>query len=395
MNVISYIAYSNYYGDKNMYCKECGSEYIGRTNSTYCSQKCKQRAYRNRTGLSDNAGYSVSKYQTFSHLNTNQLVTNRITNGMLNGVSGGLQNTLSDGLTQMTNINNDPFYTMTLLLSASLGGYVGYNMSDKGKRLTGVILGAGGGLMFGNLAFSLYIQLKNYTEQKTLEQAYKQEQEQMTVLSDAKVYTSNEVRYMNVNTIKFDGIYSNFIGEKVNYGFSMLVYGSAGSGKSHFSTALAKYLERMGNVLYVLAEEGITNSVQSRIEKYQTQNTDYLQTRKEQDVLDKLPQYKFVIIDSINGMMNYNNHLDFLRKIKQYKNLYGIILLNQVNKDGAFTGKNELLHEVDVEVSIDSGIAETRKNRFDYSGKKLNIFPNSYEVTKYVGQNEYSKIIGN
>ena len=324
--------------------------------------------------------------------NSNQQVSNRLTNGFVDGVSGGLGSTLNDGIGRMTNPNNHPFSTISMLIGSTLGGYVGYNLSDKGKKLTGVIMGAGGGLLAGQLVYTLFIQLEEYNRQKNL---YEQQQEiiQQETLSDSRVYTSNEIKYMQVNTIKFDGVYAGFIGQSINYGFCMLVYGSAGGGKSHFATQLSKYLERMGKVLYVLAEEGVTNSVQARIERYGTQNTDFIQTRLDKDVLEKIPGYNFVVIDSINGMINYNNHLDFIRKLKLFKNLYGVIILNQVNKDGAFTGKNEVLHEVDVEISVENGIAETKKNRFDYGGKKLNIFPQTKDVSRVIPQ--FSNIIGN
>lgn len=382
-----------------MVCNNCGNEFDGRSNARYCSNKCKQIAFRDRNsvGLSDSSSViEPFVYRPPLSQNSNAQITNRITNGFLNGATGGFGNTLNDGINRMTNINNHPFSTIAMIAGSFCGGYVGYNMTEKGKRLSGVILGAGAGMFVGQLGYTLYIQLQEYYYQKNQYQEQLQKQEINNSLSDSKVYTSNEVKYMNVNTIKFDGVYGNFIGHNINYGFSILVYGSPGGGKSHFATHLAKYFERMGNVLYVLAEEGITNSVQSRIERYKTENTDYLQTRKEQDVIDKVSNYKFVIIDSINGMINYNNHIDFVRRLKSFKNLYGVVILNQVNKDGAFTGKNEVLHEIDVEISVENGVAETRKNRFDYGGKKFNIFPDSNKVlTKITAFNEYEKLMGN
>lgn len=376
-----------------MICQNCSSEFQGRRDARYCSPKCKQEAYKNRkmNGLSDTMTAQPFVYKP-QYYNSNQQVTNQLSNGLLNGVSGGLGNTLNDGIGRMTNPNNNPFSTISMLTGSILGGYIGYNLSDKGKKLSGVIMGAGGGILAGQLIYTLYIQLDEYNRQKTIYNEQQQVIEQQT-LSDSKVYSSNEIKFMQVDTIKFDGVYANFIGHNVNYGFSILVYGSAGGGKSHFATQMSKYLERIGKVLYVLAEEGVTNSVQTRIERYGNQNTDFIETRLEKDVIDKIPGYNFIVIDSINGMINYNNHLDFIRKIKSFKNLYGIIILNQVNKDGAFTGKNEVLHEIDVEISVENGIAETKKNRFDYGGKKLNIFPQTNEVSRVIPQ--FSNIMGN
>lgn len=378
-----------------MICLNCSSEFQGRSDARYCSSRCKQEAHKKRkiSGLSDNMTVEPFVYKP-NYLSSNQHVSNRMTNGLLNGVTGGLGSTLNDGIGRMTNPNNHPFSTLSMLVGSGLGGYIGYNLSENGKKLSGVIIGVGGGLLAGQLAYTLYIQLNEYNRQRNI---YEEQQAlQQEPLSDSRVYTSNEIKYMQVNTIKFDGVYAGFIGQNINFGFSILVYGSAGGGKSHFATQFSKYLERIGNVLYVLAEEGVTNSVQARIERYGTQNTDFIQTRLDKDVLEKIPSYKFVVIDSINGMINYNNHLEFIRKLKSFKHLYGIIILNQVNKDGAFTGKNEVLHEIDVEISVENGIAETKKNRFEYGGKKLNIFPQSKEVSRVIPQfSNINNLIGN
>jgi hypothetical protein len=359
-------------------CKNCGGE-LSRANQIYCSNSCKQKAYRDRNtlSLSDRPKFVYRPRQT-----NNSVVTRNFTNNLVGAYSNNMGSGLSDGIKSITNLNNHPAHSFTMLGGALLGGYVGYNMYNKGKKLSGVILGSGLGLLGGQIVYALYTQIKEYYTQKT---EYEQQYTDTETISNNLIYTSQDLQYMQVNTIKTPKIFSEFLGADLNYGFTSLIYGSAGSGKSHLSTLFAKEFENSGKCLYVLAEEGITNSVQRRIEKYNLKNTDFITTRRESDVLNLAKDYKYIFIDSINGMVNYNNHLDFVRKLKSNKNLFGIFIINQVNKDGNFTGKNEVLHEVDVEISVEEGVATTRKNRFNYGNKTFKVFEsnNAFNLVEF------------
>jgi len=357
-----------------MICENCGIEYDGRSNSMYCSNKCKQEAFKKRQ-LSD-GGSSINPYtlKSSSSRSNDMKAMNTITTNVVGSLGGGLGNTLSDGISKITRINNNPYYTLSMIGGAFIGGYIGFNIEEKKKTLVNLLLGSGIGLLAGQLAYTLYHQFDELNKQRSIEEVNTVQ----PMLNDNSVVSSQEIKYMNIPSMRFDGIFGEFLGNSVNYNFTALVYGSPGGGKSHFATYLAKYIEQAGKVLYVLAEEQITPHVKERISKYSTQNTDYKVTRKESDVIAllKTGNYKFVVIDSINGMVNYNNHLSFVTKLKEL-GLYGIIILNQVNKNGQFTGKQEVLHEVDIEIIVEDGVAMTAKNRFNLNNKSLNIFPSN------------------
>mgnify|MGYP000573350938 CR=1 FL=1 len=375
-----------------MYCSNCGSKFEGRSNQIYCSVKCKQEAYRKRKAsfLSDsffNNSHNMPVYVPNKQGSLDVQFTNRIANNLAGSFSNGLSGGLTNGIFSLANTSNNPYYTIALILSAVVGGYVGYKMAGKDNKFVYTVGGITVGLLGGNLLYSLYVQFDNYGKQKQEEQRYIAQQNQNVLANQPHIYSSNDLRYMRVDTIRFDGVWGRFLGENINYGFVALVYGVPGGGKSHFATLLASYIEKIGKVLYVLAEEGITNSVQQRIARYNLTNTDFVTTRNENDVISNIQNYRWLIIDSINGMSNYNNHIDFIRKIKTYNNLFGIIVLNQVNKDGAFTGKNEVLHEVDIEINVEKGIAETRKNRFNISSTRINIFPDTKQLTRMAEYN--------
>jgi hypothetical protein len=373
-----------------MICGYCKKEYDGRSNSRYCSSACKQRAYRQNTGLSDSVQALQPQQFVYKpiHQVPNVRAVNQFNNAMVGSLTNGVGSNLSDNLNKITNINNHPFNTLSMILGGAVGAFFAFAMTDKkGNRFVNIISGVGIGLFAGQLGYTFYNQLKEYNRQKTEFNLQNQTIQQTTTLSDFKVLSSNEVQYMQVPSIKFNGVWGDFLGQNINYDFLMFVYGAAGGGKSHFVTDFSKYIEQMGKVLYVLAEEGITNSVQNRIGKYNLVNTNFLVTRNTNDVLAELNNsnmdYKFVILDSLNGLANYNNHLEFVRRLKD-KNLYGIVIVQQVNKDGQFIGKNDLLHEVDIEISVEDGIAETRKNRFSNESKQLSIFSsNDSNIMKF------------
>jgi len=102
-------------------------------------------------------------------------------------------------------------------------------------------------------------------------------------------------------------------------------------------------------------------------------NVRFFVSSDEDKILEMAKGYNFLILDSLNGMLRYHQHTDFLRKTKAM-NLRGVVLLNQVNKAGQFVGNNAILHEVDVEVIVSDGIAVTGKNRFGVSEGRYEIF---------------------
>lgn len=375
-----------------MFCSNCGKEFDGRANATYCSDKCKQEAYRRRNMTKGN---NLSDSIVPVSVNRGMDIQNKFTNKFAGSIGNGLSDNIGNKILSLADPYNNPYDTMLMLGFAAGGFYIGWKLSDKDKNFANGLLGAGIGLAAAILFNAIKEQFSNYDRQH--EEQQKELQVNSQGLSNGTtVYSSNDLKYMQVNSLRFDGVWGNFLGEYINYGFVALVYGIPGGGKSFFATAFASHIEKMGKVLYILAEEGITNSVQKRIAQYNLTNTDFVTTRNESDVISNIQNYRWLIIDSINGMSNYNNHIDFIRRLKSYSNLYGIIVLNQVNKDGAFTGKNEVLHEVDIEINIENGIAETRKNRFSMSGAKLNIFSKSKEITRMNTEYKYnSNYIGN
>jgi len=347
-------------------CIQCGESFSGRANKEYCSNACKGRAERERR--KDRLSDGVSLVPPVSLPSSSTLITD-LAGTVVQGVVGQVRvpqvatvvNTLQDATVSSTR-------KMLLVGGICAGGMVGYQIMGKGKRFSGVLIGGVIGGAVVEAAYRIF-----YPELKL-----EPPKDEVRVLADMpkRLYSASDIRRMEIPTIitNIDGVLARLVGSEINEKFSMLLYGEAGSGKSHLATMLASELGCYGRVLYVLAEEEITNSVQQRINLYECNDrVKFLVSNNEQEILDEIRNFDFLILDSLNGLLRFTYHTDFLRRLKSSP-LRGLILLNQVNKQGQFVGNNTILHEVDVEIRVTEGRAVTGKNRFGISDNVFDIF---------------------
>ncbi len=190
---------------------------------------------------------------------------------------------------------------------------------------------------------------------------------------------------MQLNGIKLSGDWGEWLGEKINDGFWIMLHGSPGSGKSHLATQFAGYIANQYKVLYVLSEEGVTESVKKRINKYpETVNVDFITNQDPQEIIATIKehQYQIVVLDSLQGIHVQPNHArDYVEQIRNLNSVSGIVTVNQNTKDGKARGSLDLSHYADtvIDVSDESGenIATTTKNRTNEAGKSIPVF---YEI---------------
>ncbi len=266
-------------------------------------------------------------------------------------------------------------------------GYVDYEW-----KLSGAATAAGVGVAVGEVAYRGWRLSVDYIRAK------KENIEQQ--LSDAssgiKVISANEVMALQQPTFNLRGKFGDFLGENLDLSFVVLVYGIPGAGKSHLATQMASVFAQSGAVLYVLSEEGYSESVRERIEHYRpagdlftTQSRDWKNIY--QYIVDN-PQIRFVVIDSLNGLTgNYDEQINIVRALRSIPHLYGSVVISQINKDQTAKAGTGLLHEVDAEVFVHDGIAETRKNRFASGGRSMAIFPEKQGVLRLSGTDGFSK----
>jgi predicted ATP-dependent serine protease len=149
-----------------------------------------------------------------------------------------------------------------------------------------------------------------------------------------------------------------------------------GEGKSTFAIQFAKYLaENIGRVVYISGEEGFTKTLRDKfmnndgVSKY----LDIADLRTFDDVIKNIPAevYNFIFIDSLDNM---RIDAEKMKKIRErYKNS-SLITISQSTKDGKIRGSNELVHDSDIAVKVENGIALTIKNRFKAKGMQLEVF---------------------
>jgi predicted ATP-dependent serine protease len=143
-------------------------------------------------------------------------------------------------------------------------------------------------------------------------------------------------------------------------GFVMLLHGKQGQGKSTLALKFAREEAKRGErVLYVSSEEYGAPTLQLRLERLggPVKNLDFVENIEKTN----LKNYDLVVIDSAqdSGMSEID--------IKPFKNAFpelNKVIILQSTKDGKYKGGSGWGHAVDIEASVESGKAETRKNRY-------------------------------
>jgi hypothetical protein len=190
----------------------------------------------------------------------------------------------------------------------------------------------------------------------------------------AKVMTASEVAVKEYNMWNL-GCYTDFLGSP-EYGFSALVTGIAGQGKSTFSLKLAGYLAKnLGKVLFISSEEGQRMTMQNKIKilQIESDNLHIAECKSKKNLDELLFEYStpFVFIDSINHL---GISADELEKLKERYPTRSFITIQQANKDGSYKGNSAFGHNTDIIIEVSEGKAVTTKNRFNETNKHISIY---------------------
>jgi len=190
-----------------------------------------------------------------------------------------------------------------------------------------------------------------------------------------KIISSEFLCTLNFPSIIFDERWSEFIGNP-SANFHCVVHGLSGHGKSTFCIMFAKYLaDNHGTVLYISGEEGISKTLQDKflINECTSQDLHVVDVRHYEDIVKYVPlqSYNFIFIDSLNTMK-----ID-ATKLKSIKEIFkgsAFITISQATKDGNMRGSYEIVHDADIAVKVEEGLATTIKNRFKHTGKVFSVF---------------------
>lgn len=185
-----------------------------------------------------------------------------------------------------------------------------------------------------------------------------------------KIISSLDLAAMRFISLNFTGAWEQFIGCPT-YNFNCIIHGMPGGGKSTLAIQFAKYLsDNFGKVVYISGEEGISKTLQNKfmLTESLSGNIDVADLRSYEDIIRNISteSYRFIFIDSLNTM---KISVDELRELRNRYKGSAIITISQATKEGLIRGSNELVHDCDVHVVVEDGIATTPKNRFRIAGE--------------------------
>ena len=193
--------------------------------------------------------------------------------------------------------------------------------------------------------------------------------------TNRKIINSRELENMDFKALDFRGKWQIFFGNP-SVNFNCIIHGMPGEGKSTFAIQFAKYLaENIGRVVYISGEEGITKTLRDKFINNDSCSAylDIADLRSFEEIKMNVPAetYNFVFIDSLDNMHIDADTMKLIREL--YKNS-SLITISQSTKDGKIRGSNELVHDCDISVKVENGIARTNKNRFKEKGMAYDVF---------------------
>src|ERR1019366_3221342 len=196
-----------------------------------------------------------------------------------------------------------------------------------------------------------------------------------TDINSDKIISSQHLKKMEFKALNFQGNWNTLFGYP-SINFHCVIHGMSGEGKSTFAIQFAKYLaDSFGRVIYISGEEGFSKTFKDKFSNNNAESKflDVADLRTFDGIIREVPpeSYNFIFIDSLDNM---KIDADKMKKIRErYKNS-ALITISQSTKDGKMRGSYEIVHDRDIAVKVENGIAITTKNRFKEKGLTLNVF---------------------
>ena len=89
------------------------------------------------------------------------------------------------------------------------------------------------------------------------------------------------------------------------------------------------------------------------------------------NILKEAKGYDFIVIDSIN---NANITPEELDAIKKQRSDLSIIAIMQNTKGGKFKGSNQFLHDADIHIILENGVAKQVKSRYSEGREEIQVW---------------------
>lgn len=197
----------------------------------------------------------------------------------------------------------------------------------------------------------------------------------LTDINSDKIISSQHLKKMEFKALNFQGKWNTVFGYP-SINFHCVIHGMSGEGKSTFAIQFAKYLaDNFGRVIYISGEEGFSKTFKDKFlnNNAESKFLDVADLKTFDDINREVPpeSYNFIFIDSLDNM---KIDADKMKKIRErYKNS-ALITISQSTKDGKMRGSYEIVHDCDIAVKVENGVAIITKNRFKEKGMTMNVF---------------------
>jgi hypothetical protein len=224
-------------------------------------------------------------------------------------------------------------------------------------------------------------------QEEARNEGYKSLDNTPTIQTGSKLMSSRELREMNYKCLNFQNRWKEFFGLPAVV-FHLAVHGKPGEGKSTFCIQFADYLaHNFGYVVYVSGEEGFSKTLRDKVVNNKIDNPSlyFADINSYEEITAEIPDNKFhfIFIDSLDTLRIDATRLHELR---EHYPQSAFITISQSTKDGKMRGSQEIIHDADITVKVENGIAETTKNRFSPRGTEFRVFPTEKATVKLLGE---------
>lgn len=224
---------------------------------------------------------------------------------------------------------------------------------------------------------------KQHREPITIEKENEEPVERaIAIQSNGKLISSRELREMNYKCLNFQEKWKAFFGLPAVV-FHLAVHGKPGEGKSTFCIQFADYLAKsFGYVVYISGEEGFSKTLRDKVVNNKIDNPHlfFADISSFEQIKNEIEtnKFHFIFIDSLDTL-----RIDAarLRMLREYYPQSAFITISQSTKDGKMRGSQEIIHDADITVKVENGVAMTTKNRFYPRGTEFQVFPSTEKVT--------------
>lgn len=190
-----------------------------------------------------------------------------------------------------------------------------------------------------------------------------------------KIITSDQLQNMHFDILQFPKKWNTLFGDP-SVNFFCVIHGLPGEGKSTFAIQFAKFLaDNFGRVIYISGEEGFSMTFKNKfmLNKVNSKQLYVADLRTFDDIVRVIPAdfYQFIFIDSLDNM---NIDADKMKALRLKYPSATIISICQSTKSGLMRGSQEIVHDSDIVVQVQDGLAITTKNRFKEKGMTYEVF---------------------